>query len=149
VPQGDICDAAKEPGYSITSSYGKDVVTLINRDGKNVLKLYQVKCGDISKRAWWDSKHEMDELFQVPMPALQLPVEPDRIEGILVVNGHANTFAEPAIEGWLKEQRDTHGRSVEFMHLDALVAWISEERLFNELRIALKEENIDVGSGEY
>jgi hypothetical protein len=48
------------------------------------------------------------------------------------------------MEGWLKEQRDTHGRSIEFMHLDALVDWISTEPLINELRVALKDENIDV-----
>jgi hypothetical protein len=127
--------------------YGKDVVALISHGGESVLRLYQVKCGDISKRSWWESKHELEEIFQVPLLAsLQLPAEPDRIEGILVTNGHANMFAEPAIEGWLKEQRDLHGRSVEFMHLDALIDWIATERLENELRVALKDEKIEVPS---
>jgi len=34
--------------------------------------------------------------------------------------------------------------SVEFMHLDGLVDWIAKERIFNELRAALKDEDIDV-----
>ena len=124
--------------------YGKDVVALISRGGENVLRLYQVKCGDINKGAWWESKHELEEMFQVPLTSLQLPTEPDRIEGFLVTNGHANTYAEPAIEGWLKEQRDLHGRSIEFMHLDALIDWIATERFENELRVALKDENLEV-----
>jgi hypothetical protein len=44
----------------------------------------------------------------------------------------------------LKKQRDQQGRSIEFMHLDALIDWIATERLENELRIALKAEGIDL-----
>jgi hypothetical protein len=126
--------------------YGKDVVVLVSAGGENVLRLYQVKCGDIEMKKWRESKHELEEMFQVPLPSLQLPVQPDRIEGVLVTNGHAKTFTELAMEGWLKEQRDTHGRSIKFIHLDALVDWIATEALINELRVALKDENVDVPS---
>jgi hypothetical protein len=34
---------------------------------------------------------------------------------------------------------------VEFMHLDALVDWITKGRLVNELRAALREHGIDTG----
>jgi hypothetical protein len=126
--------------------YGKDLVALITRGGENVLQLYQVKCGDIDMKKWRESKHELEEMFQVPLPSLQLPVQPDRIEGFLVTNGHANTFVEPSINGWLKEQITVQRRSIEFLHLDALVDWIATERLVNELRVALKDESIDVPS---
>jgi hypothetical protein len=32
--------------------YGKDIVVLVEVDGKNVLKMYQVKAGDITKPVW-------------------------------------------------------------------------------------------------
>jgi hypothetical protein len=64
---------------------------------------------------------------------------------VLITNGHANTYAEPAIDGWLREQRETHKRLVQFMHLDALIDWITTNRLVNELRAALEEQGIDTG----
>jgi hypothetical protein len=68
-----------------------------------------------------------------------------RTEGVLVTNGHANLFIEPRIDGWLREQRETHRRIVEFLHLDALVDWVTEHHLVNELRVALREQGIDAG----
>jgi hypothetical protein len=110
-----------------------------------VLRHYQVKCGDIGKIKWRESKNEMEEMFQVPLTSFQLPVVPQQIEGVLITNGHANPYVEPVIDGWLQEQRDTHRRVVEFMHLDALVDWITKDRLVNELRAALREQGIDTG----
>jgi hypothetical protein len=123
--------------------YGKDIVVLIEIDGVAVLRHYQVKCGNIDKRKWRESKDEMEEMFQVPLPSLQLLFAPQRTEGVLITNGHANTYVEPVISGWMQEQRNTHGRSVEFMHLDALVDWITKNRLVNELRAALREQGVD------
>jgi hypothetical protein len=125
--------------------YGKDIVALLEIDGLTVLRQYQVKCGDIDTRKWRESKDEMETMFQVPLTSPQLPVVPQRIEGVLITNGHANPFVEPVIDGWLREQRETHKRSIEFMHLDALVDWIAKDRLVNELRAALREHGIDTG----
>jgi hypothetical protein len=124
--------------------YGKDIVALLDVNGCAVLRHYQVKCGDIDKRKWRESKDEIEEMFLVPLSSLQLPVVPQRIEGVLVTNGHANPYVEPVIDGWLQSQREDHGRSVEFMHLDGLVDWIAEHRLLNELKRALQEQGIDV-----
>jgi hypothetical protein len=123
--------------------YGKDIVALLEVDGIAVLRQYQVKCGDISTPKWRESKDEMEEMFQVPLTSFQLPVVPRKIEGVLITNGHANTYVEPVISGWLREQRETHRRLVEFMHLDALVDWITKDRLVNELQAALRELGID------
>lgn len=125
--------------------YGKDIVVLVETAGVAVLRHYQVKCGDIGKIKWRESKNEMEEMFQVPLTSFQLPVVPQQIEGVLITNGHANPYVEPVIDGWLQEQRDTHRRVVEFMHLDALVDWITKDRLVNELRAALREQGIDTG----
>jgi hypothetical protein len=122
---------------------GKDIAALIDSDGIPVLHLYQVKCGDISKPKWREAREELEEMFTVDMNRFQLPVAPDRVEGHLVTNGHANLFAERVMEGWFKDQR-ARGRSVEFMHLDALVTWISKDGLVNELRAALKEQGISI-----
>jgi hypothetical protein len=125
--------------------YGKDIVALLEIDGEIVLRQYQVKCGDIDRKKWRESKDEMETMFQVPLTSFQLPIVPQRIEGILITNGHANPYIEPVIDGWLQEQRETHKRLVEFMHLDALVDWITKGRLVNELRAALREHGIDTG----
>jgi hypothetical protein len=125
--------------------YGKDIVALLEIDGEAVLRQYQVKCGDIGRTKWRESKDEMKTMFQVPLTSFQLPIVPQRTEGVLITNGHANTYVDPVIDGWLREQRETHGRSVQFMHLDALVDWIAKDHLVNELRAALQEQGVDAG----
>ncbi len=121
--------------------YGKDVA-LVEIEGVNVLRMYQVKCGNIDRAKWRQSKDEMEEMFQVPLESFQLRRNVDRREGILITNGHAIPYTEPVIEGWLKHQREQMGRTVEFLNLDALVDWIVENRLVNELRAALADEGI-------
>jgi hypothetical protein len=93
---------------------------------------------------WREARAELEEIFLVPMSEFQLPVSPQRIEGYLVTNGHANPHVEPVMDGWFKEQRRDHGRDITFMHLDALVDWIFKVRLVNELKVALAEEGIKV-----
>jgi hypothetical protein len=124
--------------------YGKDIVALLEIDGVIVLRHYQAKCGDIGKSKWRESKDEMEEMFQVPFTSFQLPIAPQRVEGILITNGHANPYVEPVIDGWLREQRETHGREIQFMHLDSLVSWITKDRLVDDLRAALREQCIDI-----
>jgi hypothetical protein len=123
--------------------YGKDIAILVEEDGCFVLRLYQVKCGDIDKKKWREADAELQEMFLVPMSHFQMPVSPERIEGILVTNGHANAYVEPVMEAWFEEQKG-RGRSVQFMHIDKLVGWIFEKRLANELRAALQNEGITV-----
>jgi hypothetical protein len=123
--------------------YGKDIAVLLDVDGFTVLRHYQVKCGDINARKWRESKAEMEEMFLVPLNSFQLPLAPQRIEGVLVTNGHANPFVEPVMAAWFSAQHEEHGRPVKFMHLDSLVDWIAEHRLFSELRVALQEQGLD------
>jgi hypothetical protein len=127
--------------------YGKDIVALFDIDGVSVLRHYQVKCGNLDKAKWRESKDEIEEMFQVPLESFQLPATPRRIEGVLITNGHANPYVEPVIGGWLEEQRRTHGRIVEFMHLDGLIDWITKDCLVNELRIALAEQAVNTAKG--
>jgi hypothetical protein len=124
--------------------YGKDIVALLEVDGSIVLRHYQVKCGDIDKRKWRESKDEIEEMFLVPLNSFQLPLPPHRVEGVLVTNGHANPYVEPVIEGWLRSQHQDYERRVEFMHLDGLVDWIVEHRLVNELKSALHEQGVSI-----
>ena len=124
--------------------YGKDIAALADDSGVSVLCLYQVKCGEMNTPKWREARAELEEMFLVPLSEFQLPVSPQRIEGYLVTNGHANTHVEPVMEGWFEEQRRDHGRDITFMHLDMLVDWIFKVRLVNELRAALDEEGIKV-----
>ena len=78
--------------------YGKDLVALVQEDGQIVLYLYQGKCGDIDKRKWRESKKELEEMFLVPLPSLQLPATPTRTAAALLCNGHANAYVEPVME---------------------------------------------------
>jgi hypothetical protein len=121
--------------------FGKDIVALVDIDGHTVLRLYQVKCGDISLPKWRESKDELDELLTVPVSAFQLPKPHDAVEGFLVANGHVKPSAEPAMEAWFTERRK-QGHSVEFIHLDGLVQWIFMDRLISEFRVALDEVGI-------
>jgi hypothetical protein len=119
--------------------YGKDIVVLLEIDGVVILRQYQVKCGDLNSKKWHETKSELEDMFLVPLSDFQLPVGPQRVEGILVTNGHANPFVEPIMGGWFKEQRERFQGPVSFRHLDGLISWIVENRLVNALRLALKE----------
>jgi hypothetical protein len=121
--------------------FGKDLVALVDIEGRTVLRLYQVKCGDLSLPKWRESKDELDELLTVPVSTFQLPKPHDAIEGFLVVNGHVKPNAEPAMEAWFAETRK-RGYSVEFMHLDKLVRWIFTDGLESEFRAVLREVGI-------
>ena len=57
-------------------------------------------------------------------------------------NGHANPYVEPVMDAWIREQRQTHERLIEFWHLDGLVDWITDNRLVNELKLALVEQGV-------
>jgi len=123
--------------------YGKDLVALLDVDGEPILYFYQVKVGDIDKKKWRESSAELEEMFLVSLPSLQLPTSPQRTVGVLICNGHANPYVEPVMDAWFEEQRKTHGRALEFQHLDRLVEWISDHRLVNELKLAFAEHGID------
>jgi hypothetical protein len=124
--------------------YGKDIAVLTEAEGAVLLTMYQVKAGDITKQNWPATRQELEEIFQVPLPEVQLPVAPDRIEAVLAFNGHLNTYVEPVVEGWVEEQLRDHGRSVRIEHLDRLVRWVLDERLINELRAALEEFGVTI-----
>lgn len=124
--------------------YGKDIVALLDTDGELVLYFYQVKCGDINKSKWRESRDELEEMFLVPIGSLQLPASPARKIGVLICNGHANPFVEPVMDSWFQEQRDIHGNVIEFRHLDWLVDWITDKRLVNEFKLALADHGITI-----
>lgn len=119
--------------------YGKDIVVLVEDNNEIVLQMYQVKAGDITVPVWRTARAELEEIFQVELPTVQLPVEPIRRVGVLIFNGYLNTNVEPAVHGWLAEQRDDHKRSFIIMHLDRIPDWILRNGLINELRSALQE----------
>jgi hypothetical protein len=118
--------------------YGKDIAVLVYENGNHILKLYQVKCGDINKKIWRDCQSELEEATLVPLASIQLPISPDSVEVILITNGHANPHVEPVMAGWMGRQRE-QGRNVTFMHLDSVVDWITQHKLTSELRLALAE----------
>jgi len=93
---------------------------------------------------WDEAARELEMMFQVPMPELQLPLSPDRTEGVLVFNGHLKPSVEPVVEGWLRDQLNDHGRSYRIMHLDELVSWIVQNSLMNVLRSACAEVDVPV-----
>jgi hypothetical protein len=69
----------------------------------------------------------------------QIPGSVDKHIGILIWNGHINTFVEDIISAWQREQREVFGRDYEFMNLDSIVNYIIDMRLVNALRFALGE----------
>jgi hypothetical protein len=119
--------------------YGKDVVVLVDYDGKRILRMYQAKAGDITVPVWRTAAHELEEMFLVPLSELQIGSEVDVREGVLVCNGHANNHVEPIIGPWIDEQARAYGRLFRFMHLDDIVNWIVKERLIGEFRAIAAE----------
>ena len=119
--------------------YGKDIVVFFERDGQRVLRMYQVKCGDITMPKWREARSELEEAFLVPLSNFQMTEEADALEAILICNGHALPHVEPVIEGWFEEQKRAYGRDIQFMHLDSIVDWIVNERLVNEFKSVLTE----------
>jgi hypothetical protein len=122
--------------------FGKDIAVLLEEGGRLILRMYQVKCGDIDKKKWRESRSELEEMFQVPLSTFLLAVDPDVRDAVLVATGHANPFVEPVLQAWFAEQRQTFGRRISFMHLDDIVGWVFRERLISEFKAALNELGI-------
>lgn len=141
---------ASLPAYSQIlhgpQEYGKDVVVLLDREERRVLRMFQVKVGNLSMPVWRIARQALEEMFQVPLSEFMLGEEPvDAREGVLVCNGHPLPNVVQPMEGWFEEQRRDHGRQVYLMQLDDLVRWVQDDRLVNELRAVLEELGLKTG----
>ena len=119
--------------------YGKDVVVLLEEDGRNVLRMYQAKCGDITIPGWREVRPQLEEIFLADIAPLQLRGPVDAREGILICNGHARPQVEPTMQGWFTQELRDHNHTFRFMHLDDIVNWIFNQRLFSAFRSACAE----------
>jgi hypothetical protein len=126
--------------------HGKDIVVLVSENGKGVLRMYQLKCGDIKKAGWTAIRNQLEEMFQVPMESMQFSCPVDRRVGILVWNGHADAFVDPVMKGWAEAQKKSLGWEFEFMHLDDLVNYILDHRLVSAFRAAVAEAGVAISS---
>jgi hypothetical protein len=124
--------------------YGKDIVALVEVEGRVQLEMYQVKVGDINMPLWGDIMYQLEQMFLVELKDIQLPIVPDSREGILIFTGHFNEYVEPIADGWIKQQKDLLNRSFRTMHLDDIVTWIVKFRLGSELRRACAEYDIAI-----
>src|SRR5262245_21262492 len=64
--------------------YGKDIAVAAMDGGEWVLRLYQVKCGDIKKSPWNQIRPQLEEIFQVPLDSFRIPIAVAKSVGILV-----------------------------------------------------------------
>jgi hypothetical protein len=124
--------------------YGKDIAVAAQDGDELVLRMYQAKCGNITKPGWNKIRPQLEEIFQVPLDGFQLPSAVHRRVGILIWNGHAAPHAEPIMQGWKNDQWTAFRREYEFMHLDDIVTYILDNRLVSAFREALAEEGIAV-----
>jgi len=125
--------------------YGKDIAVLFEKDSTRTLRMYQAKVGDITVPVWRNATYELQEMFLVPLASIQVQEPVAEREGILVCNGHANTYVEPLIGPWIEEQARAYGRRFKFVHLDDLVNWIVNDRLVNEFQTIAKELGLPTG----
>lgn len=115
--------------------YGKDLVVVANEGGTTVLRMYQVKCGDITRNTWYNEcRPQLEQIFQVPMCQLQIPIAVDRRLGVLIWNGHFSPQIEEIVQAWLFEQQSAFKREYQFMNLDGIVNYIIDNRLVHALR---------------
>jgi hypothetical protein len=120
--------------------YGKDIAVVVSEEEINTLRLYQVKCKDISSKDWYNTcRPQLEQIFQIPIPEFQIPVPIHRRVGILIWNGHINPHIEKITESWKSEQLLTHNREYQFMNLDDIINYIMDNRLVSSLREALDE----------
>jgi len=125
--------------------YGKDVVVLSKEEGRQVLRMYQVKVGDLKTPVWRSARQELEEMFLVPLSEFVVGNWSGIVRrGILMCNGHPLSNVLPSMEGWFLEQKRDHGREFEFMHLDDIVNWIVRDGLVNEFRATLAEIGVGV-----
>ena len=122
--------------------YGKDVVVLVEESGRRILRMYQLKVGDIDMRGWRSVVPQLEEIFTVPLETVHIDGPVDERVGFLVCNGHAGPYVDPALRGWFQQELRDHGHRYEFMHLDALATWIVEGRLYETFRAALRDVGI-------
>ncbi len=123
--------------------YGKDIVVCREDGGRRVLWMYSVKVGVVKKAAWnSEVRPQLEEIFQVPLDSPEIPGKIDERVGVLVWNNHIHPYAEPLVKGWLEEQRDTHKRRYELMHIDSLVSYVADNSLGATLRKALRDEGL-------
>lgn len=124
--------------------YGKDLISVTAGPSGLILSMYQLKVGPLDKAKWEKARAEVEEIFLVE------PNLPPGIGGIverrafIVVNSHPNPYTMPLVTNWISEQARVHNRQIEFLHLDRLANYVSQHRLFNELRIALSENGVAV-----
>ena len=53
--------------------------------------------------------------------------------------GHAQPQVEPLIDGWFAQEARDHNHLYQFMHLDDVVNWVFEQRLFSSFRAACEQ----------
>ena len=97
---------------------------------------------------WRTARDQLEEMFHVSLslPKSLVPDEKSLTRvGVLIYNGHPNSNVAPSMNGWVDEQKKDHNREYVFMHIDSIVQWIADKRLWNEFRAALAE----VGINEY
>jgi hypothetical protein len=58
------------------AEYGKDIVKLVAVDDRYILKMYQVKAGNIDMRKWRDSRNELEDMFYADISKLTIAVSP-------------------------------------------------------------------------
>lgn len=124
--------------------WGKDIIALVETEDHLELRMYQVKCGDMTTPAWRETRPQLEEMFQTPLAKsiISEDLNPSRV-GILIYNGHPKLHVAPAMDGWLDEQKQDHAREYKFIHLDGIVRWINDDRLFSEYRKALADVGLE------
>jgi hypothetical protein len=127
---------------------GHDIVAMLSLDGRYLLRLYQIKTGDISLSTWREARAAMEESMRSIME--DIPKSSGaRVQkvGTLILDGHVHEDVQPEVETWLVNERRAYGHEVDVMFLDGLVDWIVAERLTNDLRAALRELGIRTSEG--
>jgi len=123
--------------------YGKDLVVCRDEGGRRVLKMYSAKKGPVRKANWnREIRPQLEEIFQVEFSSTELPVPIDERVGVLVWNDHIHPYAQPIIDGWIRDQQEVFGRRYELMHIDALVAYVRANGLQGALRAGLRREGL-------
>ena len=113
---------------------------------ESVLRIIQVKCGDLSLPDWRKVKPQLEEMMETDIPQALKDKKISKKVGILLFTGHIRPNVESAITGWKntkKEQvKEEYLFEYLFKNLDDFVNFIYNEKLISEFHKSLSEYGI-------
>lgn len=119
---------------------GRDLF-LLPKD-KDELQVIQVKLGDIKISDWRKIKPQLEEMMETEIPHTLSKEKIKKKIGILLFTGHINPNVDSVINDWKIKRKEKLDEDYDFINIDKLVTFITDNGLISEFRLASLENGI-------